>query len=51
MVELDELRERAEDMLTTRPAEVTPEASWLVAELEKNKQVIVGIIDYLLVRE
>lgn len=47
-VELDELRARAEELLITRPAEVTTESEWLVAELEKNKQVLVALIDYLL---
>jgi len=50
MIELDELRDRAEQLLMTRPAEVTPEAEWLVGELEKNKQIMIGLIDYLIIR-
>ncbi|HWB72865.1 MAG TPA: hypothetical protein VG452_11660 [Egibacteraceae bacterium] len=48
MTPLEELRERAEEMLLSRPAETTPELSWLVAELERQKQVVLGLIDYLL---
>lgn len=35
-------------LVVTRPAETTPEAEWLVAELEKNKEVMLGLIDHLL---
>lgn len=51
MVALETLRERAEQLLVVRPAEVTPETTWLVEELEKNKQVLLGLIDYLLSSE
>lgn len=45
---LQDLRERVMQLVVTRPAETTPEAEWLVAELEKNKEVLLGIIDHLL---
>lgn len=45
---LDELRERAMELMMTRPAEVTPEAEWLVAELERHKELMLGIIDHLI---
>lgn len=48
---LEDLRERAMELVMTRPAETTPEAQWLVAELERNKEVLIGIIDYLLTAE
>lgn len=48
---LEDLRERALELVVTRPAETTPEATWLVAELERNKEVVLGIIDHLLTEE
>lgn len=48
---LEDLRERALELVETRPAETTPEATWLVAELERNKEVVLGLIDYLLTEE
>ncbi|HVM14862.1 MAG TPA: hypothetical protein VM287_11115 [Egibacteraceae bacterium] len=48
---LEDLRERALEMVVARPAETTPEATWLVGELERNKEVVLGIIDYLLTDE
>jgi hypothetical protein len=50
-MELDDLRERALELMQTSPAEITPEAAWLVAELEKHKEVLVGLIDYLITTE
>lgn len=46
--DLEHLRERAMELVMTRPAETTPEATWLVAELERNKEILIGIIDHLL---
>lgn len=48
---LDDLRERALELVETRPAETTPEATWLVAELERSKEVLLGLIDFLLTEE
>jgi hypothetical protein len=48
---LEDLRERALQMVEARPAETTPEATWLVSELERNKEVVLGIIDYLLTQD
>lgn len=48
---LEDLRERALELVETRPAETTPEATWLVAELERNKEVVLGLIDYLLTED
>lgn len=48
---LEDLRERAMELMMMRPAETTPEAQWLVAELERNKEIILGLIDYLLSEE
>lgn len=48
---LEDLRERALQLVETRPAETTPEATWLVAELERNKEVLLGLIDHLLTEE
>lgn len=45
---LEDLREQAIELVTTRPAETTPEATWLVGELERNKEILLGLIDYLL---
>ena len=50
-VQLDELRERMDELLATQPAEVTPEITWLVGELEKVKQVLLTLIDYLATKE
>ncbi len=46
-VQLDELRERAEGLMMTHPAEVTQEMTWLVGELESMKDVLLTLIDYL----
>lgn len=51
MQALEELRERALELVQTRPAETTPEATWLVAELERNREVLLGLIDFLLTEE
>ncbi|MDP8971376.1 MAG: hypothetical protein M3N52_12945 [Actinomycetota bacterium] len=51
MTPLMQLRERAEDMVVSRPAETSPEMTWLVQELERNKQVLLGLIDYLLMQD
>lgn len=48
---LEELRERALELMQARPAETTPEATWLVGELERHKDVLLGLIDYLLTEE
>lgn len=48
---LDDLRERALELVETRPAETTPESTWLVAELERSKEVLLGLIDFLLTEE
>lgn len=48
---LEDLRERALALVETRPAETTPEATWLVSELERNKEVMIGLIDFLLTEE
>lgn len=48
---LEDLRERALQLVETRPAETTPEATWLVAELERNKEVLLGLIDHLITQE
>lgn len=45
---LDDLRERVMELMMTRPAETTPESEWLVAELERHKEVMLGIIDHLI---
>lgn len=50
MTPLTQLRERAEEMMVSRPAETTPEMTWLVQELERNKQVLIALIDYLLIQ-
>lgn len=48
---LEELRERAQHMMVTTPAETSNEMNWLVQELETNKEVLLGVIDYLLARD
>lgn len=48
---LEDLRERALELVKTSPAETTPEATWLVAELERHKEVLLGLIDHLLTEE
>lgn len=48
---LEELRERALQLVEMRPAETTPEITWLVSELEHSKDVMLGLIDYLLTEE
>jgi hypothetical protein len=45
---LADLRERALQMVETRPAEVSPEMEWLVSELERNKEVLLALIDHMM---
>lgn len=48
---LEDLRERVQQMMVTQPAETTAEVSWLVEQLEMNKEVLLGIIDHLISEE
>ncbi|MDQ4142522.1 MAG: hypothetical protein M3198_02080 [Actinomycetota bacterium] len=50
-IQLDELRERTDELLAMRPAEVTAETTWLVGELEKIKEVLAALLDYLASKE
>lgn len=50
-MELDDLRERVEGMLTVRPAETTREMTWIVAELESVREILLALIDHLASQE
>lgn len=50
-VQLDEVRNRIQELMRTQPAETSPELEWLVQEMDRHKTVLMDIVDYLLIQQ
>lgn len=50
-MQLDEARERINELMRTQPAETSPELTWLVEEMDRHKTILMEIVDYLIMKE
>lgn len=50
-IQLEEVRDRVQELMRTQPAETSPELTWLVEELERHKTILLDIVDHLLIEQ